>query len=161
MIAVFYSIEAGHQNASITGGVVHPKSLALHSLPCRPACSAQSAKWPALSPTTFHKVNGRNFLSHLLIQDLPLDYLIEFPFSVMIEQAGNHHPFISTDVPVFGTSTDNDASYSWRRCQHQSINHVPSLIRFLTASYQPRAFWAGWRTFILFLPLIPVLGLGP
>jgi hypothetical protein len=26
---------------------------------------------------------------------LPLDYLIEFPFSsVMIEQAGDHHPFI-------------------------------------------------------------------
>ena len=36
----------------------------------------------------FHEVNGRNFLSHLLIQDLLLDYLTEFLFFVDDDAGG-------------------------------------------------------------------------
>lgn len=118
--------------------------------------SAQSAKWHCTFPhydIGSFGVRGRgaflqgslksfrNFLSHRLIQDLlfRLSHYIPF-FLLMIESVGYFQSLSSCHrmFLYFAPVDKNDASkHSWRRCQHQSMDHVLSihikLIRFLTA----------------------------
>jgi hypothetical protein len=74
--------------------------------------------------STFHEVNGRNFL---LIRDLLLDYLTEFLFLVD-DDAGGRPSSLPASQRMFlylACPQIMIASHSWRCYHHQSLNHVP------------------------------------